>query len=311
MKKLVTLFLALALCMGLAVPAFAASTETIDGVTITNVVRKETKTVPFIEYDENYNQSIVEKAITIYYIADGAVITTNDGFAGNYGYTLFNGAYEQGAGGQIGETGTWTEHQSNSWADFYELIADTTDQKVFYAFDGTEIIGEVVSSETPSETPADPEPTTPVQPEQPSEPVEEPAEEPPVETVTPEGAVTYTVQKGDTLGFITTNYYGNNAQRNALYRANADAFAETGGQLLPGMTLVIPATLGGVERLSCPAAGEGETLYTVKAGDSLSKIALDVYGDMWRYEDIFQRNSDRLKHANTIYEGQILVLPAK
>ena len=61
MKKLVTLFLALALCMGLAVPAFAASTETIDGVTITNVVRKETKTVPFIEYDENYNQSIVRR----------------------------------------------------------------------------------------------------------------------------------------------------------------------------------------------------------------------------------------------------------
>ena len=178
MKKFVTLFLTLALCMGLAVPAFAASTETIDGVTITNVVRKETKTVPFIEYDENYNQSIVEKTITIYYIADGAVITTNDGFAGNYGYTLFNGAYEQGAGGQIGEIGTWTEHQSNSWADFYELIADTTDQQVFYAFDGTEVIGEVVSSETPSETPADPEPTTPVQPEQPSEPVEEPEPEP-------------------------------------------------------------------------------------------------------------------------------------
>ena len=85
--------------------------------------------------------------------------------------------------------------------------------------------------------------------------------------------------------------------------------AETNGQLRPGMTLVIPETLGGVERLSYPVAGEGETLYTVKAGDTLSKIAQSVYGDMWRYQDIFERNSDRLKNANTIYEGQVIVLP--
>src|SRR5699024_3676556 len=126
---------------------------------------------------------------------------------------------------------------------------------------------------------------------------------------TPDGTVTYTEQKGDTLGFITTNYYGNNAQRNALYRANIEAFRATNGQLRPGMTLVIPETLGGGERLSYPVAGEGETLYTVKAGDTLSKIAQSVYGDMWRYKDIFERNSDRLKNANTIYEGQVIVMP--
>ena len=55
----------------------------------------------------------------------------------------------------------------------------------------------------------------------------------------------------------------------------------------------------------------GETLYTVKAGDTLSKIALEVYGDMWQYQAIYERNSDRLKNANTIYEGQVLVLPAE
>ena len=51
MKKFVTLILALALCMGLAAPAFAASTETIDGaLPFTNVVRsKRRKQVPFIE----------------------------------------------------------------------------------------------------------------------------------------------------------------------------------------------------------------------------------------------------------------------
>ena len=156
------------------------------------------------------------------------------------------------------------------------------------------LLDEQAGQTTQPEQPVEPE--TPVEPEQPS-------------VTTPDGTVTYTVQKGDTLGFITTNYYGNNAQRNALYRANIEAFRATNGQLRPGMTLVIPETLGGVERLSYPVAGEGETLYTVKAGDTLSKIAQSVYGDMWRYQDIFERNSDRLKNANTIYEGQVIVLP--
>ncbi len=29
------------------------------------------------------------------------------------------------------------------------------------------------------------------------------------------------------------------------------------------------------------------------------------------YKAIFERNADRLKNANTIYEGQVIVLPAK
>ena len=126
-----------------------------------------------------------------------------------------------------------------------------------------------------------------------------------------QGVTVYTVKKGDTLGFITTNYYGSNAQRNALYKANAEAFKATSGKLVEGMTLVIPETLGGVKRIAAPVLAEGESLYTVQAGDTLSKIAQSVYGDMWQYKAIFERNSDRLKNANTIYEGQVIVLPAK
>ena len=180
----------------------------------------------------------------------------------------------------------WQEDPMSGW-----IVANDSWKYVRAMLDGAATRPE---QPTQPEQPVDPEP--PVEPEQPS-------------VTTPEGTVTYTVQQGDTLGFITTNYYGNNAQRNALYRANADAFAATNGQLRPGMTLVIPETLGGVERLSYPVAGDGETLYTVKAGYTLSKIAQSVYGDMWRYQDIFERNSDRLKNANTIYEGQVIVLP--
>lgn len=31
----------------------------------------------------------------------------------------------------------------------------------------------------------------------------------------------------------------------------------------------------------------------------------------WQYKAIYERNADRLVNANTIYEGQVIVLPTK
>ncbi len=149
------------------------------------------------------------------------------------------------------------------------------------------------------------------QPSQPAKPAEQPSKPSQPAVTAPEGSVAYTVQKGDTLSSITTNYYGNNAQRYALYNANAEAFKKTGGKLLPGMVLSIPAVLNKVSRIPAAAAGAGEKLYTVKAGDTLGQIAAAEYGNVNAYKAIFERNSDRLKNANTIYEGQVIVLPAK
>jgi nucleoid-associated protein YgaU len=50
-------------------------------------------------------------------------------------------------------------------------------------------------------------------------------------------------------------------------------------------------------------------IHTVKKGDSLSKIAKDVYGDMMQYNKIFQANRSILKSADQIEVGQDLVLP--
>ncbi len=156
--------------------------------------------------------------------------------------------------------------------------------------------------------PAEPAgPVAPAEPAKPAEPVKpaEPA------AVIPEGSVAYTVQKGDTLSSITTNYYGNNAQRYALYSANKEAFKATKGKLVPGMVLAIPAALDKAVRIPAPVAGEGEKLYSVKLGDTLGQIAANQYGSANEYKAIFERNKDRLTNANTIYEGQVIVLPAK
>ena len=50
--------------------------------------------------------------------------------------------------------------------------------------------------------------------------------------------------------------------------------------------------------------------YTVKAGDSLSKIAKDLLGDANRWPEIFEANKDKLDDPNVIHPGQELAIPS-
>jgi LysM repeat protein len=52
-----------------------------------------------------------------------------------------------------------------------------------------------------------------------------------------------------------------------------------------------------------------ETTYTVAAGDSLSKIAKQFYGDANKYMKIFEANKPMLTHPDKIYPGQKLRIP--
>ena len=52
-----------------------------------------------------------------------------------------------------------------------------------------------------------------------------------------------------------------------------------------------------------------ERTYTVKSGDTLSKIAKDLLGDSNAYTDIFNANRDVLKDPNKIQPGQVLKIP--
>ena len=51
--------------------------------------------------------------------------------------------------------------------------------------------------------------------------------------------------------------------------------------------------------------------YTVKSGDSLSKIAQELYGDSAKYNQIFEANQPMLKDPDKIYPGQVLRIPAE
>jgi nucleoid-associated protein YgaU len=58
------------------------------------------------------------------------------------------------------------------------------------------------------------------------------------------------------------------------------------------------------------AAAAATTTYTVKAGDTLSKIAKEHLGDANAYMAIFEANRDQLTDPNQIKPGQVLKLPA-
>ena len=61
--------------------------------------------------------------------------------------------------------------------------------------------------------------------------------------------------------------------------------------------------------LPAPAEAPAAQSYTVKPGDTLSKIARNFYGDANAYMKIFEANTDQLDDPNKIKVGQELVIP--
>ena len=55
--------------------------------------------------------------------------------------------------------------------------------------------------------------------------------------------------------------------------------------------------------------GQSQRTYTVKPGDSLSKIAKEFYGNAGEYMKIFDANRDKLRDPNVVQPGQELKIP--
>ena len=71
----------------------------------------------------------------------------------------------------------------------------------------------------------------------------------------------------------------------------------------------IKVTGGGGGAAAAPAAA-AERTYTVKSGDTLSKIAKDHLGDANAYMKIFNANKDQLSDPDKIQPGQVLKIPS-
>jgi len=65
-----------------------------------------------------------------------------------------------------------------------------------------------------------------------------------------------------------------------------------------------------VDHITVEAAEPEARFYTVKSGDTLGKIAKEMYGDSGDYPKIFEANKPLLSDPDKIYPGQMLRIPA-
>ncbi len=63
------------------------------------------------------------------------------------------------------------------------------------------------------------------------------------------------------------------------------------------------------DQMTVAAPAPEAVLYTVKSGDTLSKIAKEQYGNAGKYMVIFEANKPMLKDPDKIYPGQVLRIP--
>lgn len=79
------------------------------------------------------------------------------------------------------------------------------------------------------------------------------------------------------------------------------------------LAVLVTGNLQGVEtvddQLSVVAPEPPCIHHTVQKGDTLSKIARDVYGVMRMYDVIFEANQPMIRDADEIYPGQVLRIP--
>lgn len=70
------------------------------------------------------------------------------------------------------------------------------------------------------------------------------------------------------------------------------------------------AGIAGVEdNVKTDGSAKESRIYTVKAGDTLSAISKQMYGDASQYNKIFEANKPMLKSPDKIYPGQALRIP--
>jgi nucleoid-associated protein YgaU len=63
------------------------------------------------------------------------------------------------------------------------------------------------------------------------------------------------------------------------------------------------------DRIRVETPAPAATFYTVKSGDTLSKIAKTHYGEAGKYPAIFEANKPMLTDPDKIYPGQVLRIP--
>ncbi len=135
----------------------------------------------------------------------------------------------------------------------------------------------------------------------------------------------YRAVSGDNLNRIAAKMPGGNtkANRDAIIAANPSLKANP-NLIVAGRTYVLPMAGSAVQSTSTPrptasaatpsvatSPSHQDRAYTVKAGDSLWKIANDVVGDAHAVAQIKELNKQTLDGGDVVKVGMVLRLPAR
>lgn len=260
-KKLLSLALALVMCLGRTVPAFAAGTvkvveDQILGLKVTmhEFLREETH-----RYSFDDGMFILEQ--TIYVVADNSTVTVEALEGRKYADPLLQGLNRRSI--------VSMDRNSPEYAAYQDFV----NNRESYAYNSEESY--VWDPEIKTFCNTNSSPSWPLT-----------------------GVTTYTASptRPEEVGICLDKLYGISPMCESDY-----------AELIPVGTEqpTEPSTP------TTPSTPDAPNSCTVKKGGTLGKIAAAEYGKAAEYKALFERNADRLKNANAIYEGQVIVLPAK
>lgn len=116
------------------------------------------------------------------------------------------------------------------------------------------------------------------------------------------------VARGDTLWSIAEHHLGAGERWREIAELNRDREMVDGSRfddartILPGWTLLVPATDRKPSR---------QSFVTVEPGDTLWEIATEEYGDATKWPRIYRANDDQIEDPDLIYPGQRFDVPGQ
>jgi len=149
--------------------------------------------------------------------------------------------------------------------------------------------------------------------------VPEPEEEPHTSSYTASAEpVYYKVQSNDNLFKIAKKHYGDGQKWKKIFEANRDIMPDSNSLYIDQLLLIPDVSVENRPKESFITQVRGRLdnersnnvdTHTVKAGDTLYRIAAEYYDDPSVWTKILEANEDTLEDAGSLKKGQVLIIP--